>query len=58
MTFKDLWREAYVDPDREKPAKKKRKVQEDSSDEESSSEESESDRCEYNVENLKLIIPS
>merc|ERR1719189_587351 len=40
---KDLWREAYVDPDQEKPAKKKRKVQEDSSDEESSSEESESD---------------
>merc|ERR1712110_799151 len=43
---KDLWREAYVDPDQEKPAKKKRKVQEDSdsSDEESSSEdESESE---------------
>merc|ERR1712172_271041 len=39
---KDLWREAYVDPDQEKPAKKKRKVQEDSSDEEESSEESES----------------
>merc|ERR1711956_25829 len=40
---KDLWREAYVDPDQEKPAKKKKKVQDDSSDEESSSEESESE---------------
>merc|ERR1739838_896035 len=40
---KDLWREAYVDPDQEKPAKKKRKVQEDSSDEEESSSEEESE---------------
>merc|ERR1739838_1175432 len=47
---KDLWREAYVDPDQEKPAKKKRKVQEDSSDEEeSSSEEDESESEEEEV---------
>lgn len=47
---KDLWREAYVDPDVEKPAKKqKRKAQDDSSDEESSSEESESESEEEEV---------
>jgi len=46
---KDLWREAYVDPDQEKPAKKKKKVQDDSSDEESSSEESESESEEEEV---------